>query len=236
MSGKVRDWLPAGAATGRHARAHLEEKVASWSERWFAGASASLSSLAPCPAGGATAPPETLRIAGLALGADPRRLVLSEPDRDILEGLAAAIAADLAASLGAPAPGEGPEPSPAEEAEPAILAGASDGEGRDLLQLAVPAAALVPAIKARIPARTAQPLGDIERASGKTVTRIELRLGAASLSLAELAGLGEGDVLLLDRRVEDGVEVAAAPAASAFARGALEHTTDGSRLVLHRHN
>jgi hypothetical protein len=51
--------------------------------------------------------------------------------------------------------------------------------------------------------------------------RIEARLGVAVLALGELAALGPGDVLILDRSIEQGAALALPSSARPFARAAI---------------
>lgn len=255
MSGRLREWLPLSAATGPRVREALEGAVDAWSKTWFAGARGLLTSVAPHPAGApgaaggwllyadtAAVPadgPDAVRVAGLAVGAAPENLILSEPDRDIIGRLATTILADLAArlaaSLGRPST-DGTAPIPIAdplEGDAGIVLRVADAGGRTLAQAALPLAALVPFLKARIPVRAAPDLARIDGSIGRTVTRLDIRLGDTRLSLGDLSGLAAGDVLVLDREIEAGARVALGSAHSQpFARGALETDRGTTRLTL----
>lgn len=253
MSGRVREWLPRDAASGPRVRDALEGAVDAWSDKWFAGARASLAAVEPRSAGapymaggwllyGASAAvpdgsPDALRLAGLALGADPESLVLSEPDRDIIGRLAAAILADLAAALcvalGRPLTGN-------EEATPradplagdaGIVLGLADARGNRLAEAAVPLGALASFLRSSIPARKVPPLGRMDRALDRTAARLDVRLGETRLTLGDLAGLAPGDVVVLDRTVAAGARVALARG-EPFAGAALDAGGPAARLVL----
>jgi hypothetical protein len=252
-SAGIRVWLPIQAATGPRVRDALETAVDQWWQKWFAAARPGATTIearsagAPRLAGGwllhggaVAVPadgPETFRLAGLALAADPESLVLSEPDRDILSRLAATISADLAAALGATLGCVSPtmaEATPGDDplgGDAGIVVRVTDAQGRPLVSAAIPLATLVPFVKAGIePGKADAPLARITRAIERTATRIDVRLGRTSLSLGELAGLAAGDVLVLDRSVEDGAELALH--GRPFARAGLEQDDATTRLIL----
>lgn len=254
MTGRIRSWLPLDAALGPRVRDPLERAVDDWSGRWFAGARASLASLEPRTAGAPRLAggwllhrdavgvpvegPDAIRLAGLALGADSEGLVLSEADRDIMGRLAADILADLAATLaGVLGLTAGIDPSPVAcvdplDGEAGIILRILDAQGRPLAQAALSLGIVVPFLKAAIKAGPAPALARIDGALGPTRTRLDIRLGETRLSLGELAGLGSGDVLVLDRTIEAGAAVAIATGRSqAFARATLEQEDGGTRLV-----
>ncbi len=242
MSGNVREWLPPGAAESGAVRRLVGEAVGQWAAKWFVRAEAAPAGFAATRgaaphracgwrSGGAAATSqsaaETLRLAGLALGADPEQLVLSEADRDLIDRFTAAVAADLAASLDRAlrlepaAAGTSTEDPFADEG--GLVFTITDRAERPLLQAAIPAAAMVPFLKGAIapPRRSASPLARLGRSFESTAVKVEARLGAATLPLGELAGLAVGDVLILDRAVADGAELAIAPAGPPFAHGAV---------------
>jgi hypothetical protein len=253
MSLRVREWLPAEAAGSAAAHRLVREAVALWGPKWFAraetraaGFETRTDAAARRPGGWRTAGAvavslagsETVRLAGLALGAEPERLVLSETDRDLIGGFTAAIADDLAATIEA-ALGLGPAEAEAQIAvedpfagDGGLLFAVNDRDERPLLQVAIPAAALVPFLKAAIaPARRrGAPLARLGGAFESTAVRIEARLGAVTLPLGDLAGLAAGDVLILDRAVEDGAELALRPSGRPFAQAAI--TPGDSKLSL----
>ena len=244
MSQSVREWLPPGAGESAALRRLVGEAVGAWAAKWFVRADATAAGFAAAHgtaprracgwrAGGAVATsqsaPETLRLAGLALGADPEPLVLSEADSDLIGRFTAAVAADLAASL---EHALGIEPAAADAAAPAedpfagdggLVFTVSDRAERPLLQAAIPAAALVPFLKGAMapPRKRPAPLARLGRAFEATSVRVEARLGETTLPLGDLAGLAVGDVLILDRPVEDGAELAIARSGRPFAQGAI---------------
>lgn len=252
MSAQVRNWLPPEAAIAPRVRDALEGVVDAWSGKWFPGIRAELSRVEAYATGragdwlvhcGAVAlpvdGPEAIRLAGLALGADTENLILSEPDRDIVGRFAAVMLADLAATLSSVI-GLGPGGADAPVPTPDPLAGESgielhicDAAGRPLVRAVIPLSALVPFIKAGIPARRGPELARIDGPVGRTATRLDIRLGGARLSLGDLAGLSAGDVLVLDRIIETGASVSLSTGErTPFAGAILEPDCGTTRLIL----
>jgi hypothetical protein len=165
---------------------------------------------------------------------------LSEADRDVIGRFAGGIAGDLAATVeGAlglePAASEQIVPSPDPFAGAGGLRfGIADRAGRPLLDVAIPSFALTAFRKAAIsaPRRRAAPLVPLAGAVDEGEVRVVARLGAAVLPLADLAGLATGDVLVLDRAIEDGAELLFSPRGRPFARGAIQSGGGGFSLLL----
>lgn len=257
MNGEVRDWLPAGALDAPAVRRALGEAVLSWSDRWFPGARLVASGFearrpgAPLPASGwqsygtqTALAADPLRLAGLALGTRPEGLVLSEVDRDILGRFTTRIAADLACALDRTI---GRDPPEAVDAEPTtdnplpqggLLFAVADGAGAPVLHGAIPLAALVPFRKSVLPAgrRPRPALARLGRATSATAVRIEARLGAAVVALGDLAALGRGDVLILDRAIDEGAILALPRSGRPFARAALGERGAEVSLTLSSHS
>jgi hypothetical protein len=256
MSAEPRLWLPAAALDCARVRAAADGAVEAWSRKWLTGARAAAGrfEVGAGAAPGRAAPwrlhrpgialaasaAETVRLAGLALGADAERLVLSEVDQDIIGRLAAAAGADLARALEAAFgldPAEAGEPASA--GDPFAGAGglvftAADGQSRPLVHAAIACAAIVPFAKAgiRTNKRRQPPLAPLNRAIGATGIRIEARLGSAALGLGEVAGLAVGDVLILSRTIDEGIGLALAPAGRPFARGEIDPGCETLSIIL----
>lgn len=253
MSGEARDWLPAGALDTPAVRRAFEDAVAGWSKRWFPAARPAAAGFAahragaPLPAtswhgyGTATAlAADPVRLAGLALGASPAGLVLSEVDRDILGRFAGRIAADLASALdqaiGRSPPAEGESGVVVENPLPdgGFLFAIAEGGGEPVVHAAVPPVAMVPFRKSLLRgARRPRPaLARLGRAAGATPVRIEAQLGAAVLALGDLAALAPGDVLILDRTIEQGAALALQRSRRPFARAAIAECGAALSLAL----
>jgi hypothetical protein len=256
MSAESRLWLPAGALDCARVRAAAGDAVEAWSRKWLAGARAAAGRFevgaGAAPGRGAqwrvhgpgialaASAAETVRLAGIALGADAERLVLSQVDKDIIGRLAAAAAADLARGLEAAfglGPGEAGEPASAEDpfkGAGGLVFTAADGQSRPLIHAAVACSAIVPFAKAgiRMDKRRRPPPTRLNRAIGATGIRIEARLGSAALGLGEVAGLAVGDVLILSRTIDEGIGLALAPAGRPFARGEIDPGCETLSLIL----
>jgi flagellar motor switch/type III secretory pathway protein FliN len=252
---KVGEWLPRAAMDAAPVRNFVAGTVETWSHKWFGagGLTASgfeaLPSGAPCRASGwrihgsavalAADAPAMLPLAGLALGAEPGRLVLSEVDRDIIGRFTARIAADLALSLEralglAPPAGERDEAVEHPLPGGGLLFTLADGAGAELLHGAIPTAALVAFLKSAIPPARAPrpPMSRLARAIGATSVQVDVRLGATTLALGDLAGLVPGDVLILDRPVAAGAGLALSRSGRTFASGALADRGETLALLL----
>lgn len=245
MSLGARSWLPAEAMDSAPVRALVAEAAGRWSSKWFARADPSVGAFEARRSGTerrsggwrvgaavatAQTPAESVRLAASALGAELERLVLSETERDIVTRFAGEIAADLAATieralgLDPVAPGEilqSPDPF---EGAGGLRFCIADRTGRSMLDVAIPSFALAAFRKAaiRAPRRRNAPLVPLAGAVDEGPVRVVARLGAVILPLGELAGLAAGDVLVLDRAIEDGAELAFSPRGRPFARGAIQ--------------
>jgi flagellar motor switch/type III secretory pathway protein FliN len=252
MTRRADEWLPAGALDCAPVRAAIADAVAIWSRKWFAGAKLEAASFAthrdgapPRPSdwqrpGAAVAiaasPAGTLRLAGLALGGELGRLVLSEADRDIIAGLTAAAVADLArgieGALGIRTSEGSTAASPTAEA--VLSLSVAEGRGGALLEVAISLAALVQFRKAGLDGKGGKrpPLAHLSPALGASPVRIEVRLGRSTLPLGDLAALAPGDVLILDRSPQDGAELALAPSGASFAAAAIDTQAASLSLTL----
>ena len=255
MNGSAKCWLPREILGSQPVRTLVTDAVGTWSNKWFAAgglAAAGFEALnkgAPSGAWGwrvygsavalAAGAPAMIPLAGLALGTDFGRLVLSEVDRDIIGRFSTRIAADLARSLDR-ALGLPPSDDAGEVAVENVLADGgllfaiSNGVDAPILHGAIPAAVLVPFLKSAIapPRRPRSQMSRLTRAIGATQVRIEARLGATILPLGELADLAPGDVLILDRPVATGAALALSHSGRTFASAAIADRGDGLALLL----
>nr|WP_245344953.1 FliM/FliN family flagellar motor C-terminal domain-containing protein [Asticcacaulis solisilvae] len=114
-----------------------------------------------------------------------------------------------------------------------LLVVLKDTAGRDILTLGVPTEVVLPVVRAQLgppsPRRdNLQPLVD---ALGSAVVAVEAVVGRVELTLADLNTLGVGDVLVLDRVVDEPVDIASADSRRIFARARLSQVQDGIALV-----
>jgi len=140
-------------------------------------------------------------------------------DRRMLEDLAARVEAALA--VGAPEDGAAAGASP--PGADCLCAMVAEADGAEALRLAIPKAPVIAFRKAAVaaPPRRSPP-APRRKALAAAPIRVEARLGSARLSLEELRSLAPGDVLLLERRLDEPAELFAAGDARAFAAGRLD--------------
>ena len=258
MSGSVREWLPREAIDSAPVRSAVAATVDTWSHKWFGTGGLAATGFEPlrlrAPVdvsgwriyGSAVAleagARATILLAGLALGAEPERLVLSEVDRDIIGRFTTRVAEDLALSLERAIgldPPEGADGKAVEESlrDGGLLFSVADLAGEHVLRGAIPTAALAPFRKSVLPpARPRRSTSRLARAIGATSVRVEARLGQTTLPLGAFAGLVPGDVLILDRPVAAGVGLALSRSDRTFASGTIAEEREGLALVLTPHD
>jgi len=228
---EARAWLPDGALGLDRVRAALQTALAGWAERWF-GATANVG-VKTVVLRETSSDPRAIRIGGsdtgpaIRLPAKGKRLLLEAVctvdlamvelgpnDHALIDAMATEVAEDLIAALGAGDVGGKDE----------VWLGLGLGlNGRDLLSIEVPRAWLAAKVRALVqPSRARPPRLTRRRAAiGDSTVALEARLGRGALSLAELHSLAIGDVVLLDRAVEQGVDLILAGSAQSLACGAL---------------
>lgn len=208
MSGPVCEWLPPGAADSLALQAVVEQAVSAWADAWC-GANpwrfewrtwkVGLDDLRPHRAGRdfaiATGGDAVLARHALKLPLD--WMPDEGPEQTLVASFATRMIAGLAEALGrclGAAPGDGDDAAMTlalvdVEGTPALAIGVSHD------QLVAVAKRLMPA-PARPPAPFAATLAAACAAQTATLTA---HLGTARLTLADLAGLAIGDVVVLDR-------------------------------------
>jgi hypothetical protein len=254
----ARAWLPAEAANSSSVRAAAEAAVEDWAVAWFAtagpvacGFRASAGSAPSVERGWrshadaiaiARCPAQSLRLAGLALFAAPEQLVLSEADRDIVDGLADRMCRDLADRLerafGEQQPATGARGDAADPfgGRGGLLFTVRQAGQATLMEVAVPLDGLVQFRKSSMPAARRAPAALARLADAATATPVELcaRLGQAVLPLSDLAALAPGDVLVLDRTVAEGAVLAVAGSRETFAHSLPAERGGMLALILKR--
>jgi flagellar motor switch/type III secretory pathway protein FliN len=229
----VRDWLPRQAFEEDAVRAALDEVVAAWSAAWISGAAARISAVRARRA--ASAPePNTIQAKGrvasaelsplgkrqlleAVLGANLSMERLRTGDHKVLEALARQMIEDLTLRLDRAFVRAGPCAG-----EPELLMMLALAE-REFLALAVHEHVLVPALRVRLGgANPASPVPHSRaKALGPMQLAIQAVLGRAELTMQELEGLGIGDVVVLDRDLNEPVELRLTGVESPLARGKL---------------
>lgn len=225
MATTFRHWLPDTAFARRDLGKALAETVAAWSARWFAqGRMVPLGRLAPGRPAGASA--QRWRVSGndigigmsersgerlalLTLGAAAEDVPASPEDRAIVTAMLQACTEDLCrrltgcVGLGAP----GTWSTPATDVTPSIADPQILDFGLDpstpLLQVAVGTDLIVAFAKAGLPPPPERPpLGSLAEGLAAQPLRLAARLGRCTLTLADFAALGEGDILVLEGGVD----------------------------------
>ncbi|HWA90269.1 MAG TPA: FliM/FliN family flagellar motor C-terminal domain-containing protein [Rhizomicrobium sp.] len=221
MTQAARAWLPKSAFSLEAVGGCLTGPVTAWSDRWFARAPAAIAAVrveeealqAAAPHGvsvnGARAALDVSgrgkrRLLEAALDLDLAEQPLAETDRRLLDAFALSIVEDLAAALD----GAFAAATPDGESGTRIVSTVTVG-GSDVLTAAFKDVDLVPLIKKLAPARTALPSMPSRRSEALRKTKLDLHghLGRAEIALADLEGLGIGDVLVLDRALAEPVEL-----------------------------
>jgi len=255
---RICDWLPADALVGPAVRDPIERAVAEWSSGWFAGrADLRLTALEPRPPlwaaelgraawhrrGAAVSlavpPPALSRLRGKAL--DMRNAVRPETERDaaLLRGFEARMVADLAARIetalgicGRAATDASPAADPWAGGAAALCAIVAEPDGAEALRLAVPLEHAIAFRKKGLPPARRRPRPTRRDAAlAHAKVRIGARLGSAALTLGEFRSLAPGDVLVLDRGLDQPVELLADGGTQCFARGRLDRSERMTLIV-----
>ncbi len=110
----------------------------------------------------------------------------------------------------------------------------TDSLGTDMMGLAIPFEALIPVCVTCLGPRHSLPvqLDSLTGALGPTSVNIRARLGSVSMPMADLSGLAPGDILVLDKALEDGVDICVAEAARPFAQAEITQANGQVALVL----
>lgn len=242
MSG--RPWLPLSSLADETISAGLADSLAAWCEAWFkppgrvslsivhagrpvwAAAGADYRwEVHRAKAALAAGPTAMARLCALAFDApapfriagERDRLVVQEFERRLLGDLAERIEAAFGIAGSARAEPERLDDPWADEETVAALTAFADGT--EAIRVALPARTLVPFRKGRAtPSRPKRPLAALSAAAAAARVPLAVRLGTSELSLDELRGIAPGDVLLLDRDIEQPAELVADGRAFAHAR------------------
>ena len=257
MNIRVRDWLPDDVIAHEVVREAVEQAIAQWSARWFVGPYAGVASIilasgdlrqendemgwrryrSGIAVRGSRQALSRLVERALDVSAEistvtqADRHVLQALERTILEGLTEEIeqAFDLPGAL---------RQEPLRIRDPLADDGGlviclSEPSGREGLSLAVPVDIAVRKIKSHLgPApRRSEVLQPLAAALGGVSLGLEARVGRVELSLSELTELAVGDVLVLDRALDQAVDVVGATSHDVVAKAMLTQADDGIALV-----
>jgi flagellar motor switch/type III secretory pathway protein FliN len=212
----IKDWLPKEAFSEAALKSALSAPIEGWSKRWLARGSALVTAahraeLSPTAAqsrlvSGKAAKAE---LAGrgkrvlleAVLDLDLAGLSPSEADHAVLDQLAVRIVEDLVAVLDAKLRSEDPDGT--------RMRFAVSINGVETLAVTLPKDALVSALKGAFgPARPNRTKAQSRmRALASMPVAMEGVLGRADLALSDVEGLSVGDVVVLDRQVQEPVEL-----------------------------
>lgn len=237
MTGEASAWLPPEIADRSAVRDLVGEAVQAWSSKWFSGIR-----LAPsrwetvrsglwgqlsehghvrCRTVGLSfSDRAAARLVAALLDAEPVEPTVTEADRRITEALLEEVLDDLLRSLDrALAPGAD---SVRGDREDPRVSGVRVGVGEAggvLFWLGVPLSAVLPLCEASLPPPREASQAMDTRLGAVAAREVSLHaiLGSVRLQLGELGGLARGDVLILDRALDEpfDVTVGATPLASA---------------------
>lgn len=220
------NWVPDTALNASCVLGALDEALSAWSRRWFVEGLIRRRGLeaADAPNGSlAVWAAQTPRLAlslsdtqrahltGLATDMAVDRLEAASDDQALLETVATALSDDLVRTLDA-ALGEGVSAAGAGLDGPSGLFRMTlvDDRGRSVASVWLSRAALAASRLAHLPGRRGAPrLCALREALGETAVTLTIRLGAAELGLGDVQSLAPGDVVVLDRALDDALAVLA---------------------------
>ncbi|HWW12225.1 MAG TPA: FliM/FliN family flagellar motor C-terminal domain-containing protein [Brevundimonas sp.] len=244
MSEHAWNWLPEGALSDPAALAPLDETLADWCRRWLPDdrlrCQAPVFGIGPDPhsavAEGRHFALQTPRtgpdaLAARAMAVDLARLEIGEGDRKIIDAFRDEMLADLsktldgAAGLAADAPAD---------RSGAVQIAVSDRDGRKVLILMTTRAVLAQMRRSRLPKRTARrsPLSSIRSATADATVSVSAHLGSAVMPVSEARRLAAGDVIILDRNLDEPIELTTIPDGASLACGILVDTASPRSLRL----
>ena len=235
-------WLPDEAIAGPVIAPILDSLLSEWSQTWFIKAHASARPLAQDnidfgPAGWRTrsgeiaidaGDPVRAAVAAAMLGHAIVIPSLQPNDRVIVDHLANRCLDDLLERLSDLVGGQSESAAPVGarlEAQDWRQWEIIIDRGGRAIRLALSSPAMVAIIKRQLPEAPAVSVASLSSALDSQKTRVSLLLGRCSLKLKEVEGLGAGDVLILDRDMDDPIDLAVA-GETASLRGKLEQADD----------
>ncbi|MEI9930270.1 MAG: FliM/FliN family flagellar motor C-terminal domain-containing protein [Rhizomicrobium sp.] len=239
----ARAWLPKSAFTREAVEGALSEPLQAWAARWFARATlgvarvdfSSEASIAPASNIRLTGSGVEVELTGIgkrhlleaALDADLSNNVLTGPDRRLLDMFVRNVLEDLVSQFEKTF---GPNIENDGNRVIARLALA----GHDVLTLHVPEVSLIAVLK-RSKHRENSPASTLVRRSAAlrhTVLHAYGYLGSTEIGIAELEALGAGDVLVLDRALDENIDLRLTDGGTTFLRGRLCEDAGGYSIQL----
>ena len=242
MTAEVRSWLPASTLGLDTVGPALAPMLDAWTDAWFRQARAELVECQQTdrtPAQQAAAQRISLEssscfidlsarakrcVLEAVLGIDLAEVTLAEADHRLLDSFAADIGEDLLKRID-------PAPLPAKGT---LVRLELKLNHEALLILHCPNCVLISAIKAQARHPNDKPM-TLERrwnAVGSASITAAALAGRAQLSIDELDGLGVGDVVILDRRADDPIDLVLASSGEVIAHGKISNDQDRRALTL----
>ncbi|MDR3508030.1 MAG: FliM/FliN family flagellar motor C-terminal domain-containing protein [Caulobacteraceae bacterium] len=252
MSQTVSDWLPLGAVVRDPVRTRFARVVEAWSSTWFCRRNVALADYrwaaraSDAPGvwrrhGPVVAIACAERLAGRlradALGVRPDQTSATDDDRRVLDAFQHSLLHDLVARLSdllghASGKNDAPEAGAPFDGRGGVVLDLADDQGFNLLSAAIPAGAMVRLCRSTLAPLPRRPLlpAPISRTLSGLGMPITADLGQVALSLEDLQGLAPGDVLVLDHRLDQPLNLRRTGSDVVFARARL--AADGPRLSL----
>lgn len=241
MTAEIREWLPRQVFSAASMRTVLGSAVASWSSHWFLRHTASISSDVSMADGGVIAPPETGnaacikgRLVEAMLTGRGRRILLeaalaldvsaqpqTECDSELLDLLSARVIEDLVKRLDEALPDKETS-SAGSQIHIAIAIGRSD-----VAVVRFPSATIIPALKSQW---KKGPRNQKLRSVGDAIKTHKVSVGAllghVDVALNELKELTPGDILIMDKGLNEPVDLRLSGSAQRIGRGKLGRNGD----------
>lgn len=216
-------WLPDGALGAPPVLSVIDRAVADWCGRWWTGGGLMRQRLTftatgspdivvqtACVSVRAT-PASVESLAGLALDMDLSLIEQSEDDRSVINAMAAAICRDLAGTLDT-ALDSGTDKGAGRDRSGPILIEFTDDAGRRVLTIETSRAMLADVRRVALPeppGDASRPLVPIRRAIADTNVSLSAIVGSAEIALPDLRRLAPGDVIVLNRPLDQPLDLVA---------------------------
>jgi len=251
LTGSARTWLPANILENAQLRRKLDEVVGGWSRAWFPSRVMRVSTLSAFNAAERRIQANLAwRIDDQGVGFDgtPRiRACLAEwalalrfsdhalraVDRQLIDGMEGRIVSDLLSQVGVAFAASGKRSGDPFAAMGGVVAQVADSHGDVLFSLAVPFDLAVPFCRPPAMARRpARPIGPVVDALGPVPMTLEILLGEAELSVADLQGLAPGDVVVLGSTLSEPAPLQLIRAGELVARARLTEIEGRAAVVV----
>lgn len=247
MSSNTWNWLPEGALSSPVVLALVDGVVSDWSGRWFCAhrlvrqrlhyadapvSPAVVASTARVAVRATPAAVETLT--GHALDTDLSRLETNDTDQAITATLGVILLQDLATALEAALVADGGAAPAAAEGFGGVLIELTDEDGRRMLVIETSRAVLAGARLAALPERAPRKraLTPVRTAVADVPVTLSASLGSAAITLPEARRLAPGDVIVLDRPLDQAIDLIPANGGPVVACARLADTASPPSLRL----